>query len=60
LCINPKGRIKLEFILKWVDKKDLITIDDYNFDGYNDIGIVHSIGYGGDQDFYLQITLIDY
>ena len=47
----PEDFEGLEFILKWVDKKDLITIDDYNFDGYSDIGIVHSVGYGGTNIF---------
>ncbi len=51
-----QDRIKLEMpedfegmghILNFLDEKDLIIINDYNFDGYNDIGIVYNIGYMG-------------
>ena len=30
-----------------VGKESIIVIDDYNFDGYNDIGIANAVGYGG-------------
>ena len=43
----PEDFEGLKHLLNFMDEKDLITIGDYNFDGYNDIGIVHSVGYMG-------------
>jgi len=38
---------EMQDVLDSIDKEDLIVIGDYNFDGYNDIGIATSLGYKG-------------
>ncbi len=37
----------MEAVVSIIGEDGLVVIDDYNFDGYNDIAIAHAVGYGG-------------